>query len=312
MSDPLFNAKPKLNRLPQNPDQTSKGRFPKWLHLPMFKGEELFSTDTIVKEHRLNTVCEEAKCPNRLECFSKKTATFLLLGKECTRACGFCEIDFAKTPKAPEEDEPIRIALSVKDLGLRHVVLTMVARDDLEDGGAAHIAKVVEVTRKENPEVTIEVLTSDFAGNLGSVDTVLNTHPEIFNYNIETVRRLTPSVRHKATYDRTLSHIKQSGKARFVKSGLMVGLGETESEVQETIRDLLDAGVDIITMGQYLQPSKKKLAVKEFITPETFKSYESYAYSIGVKHIYAGPFVRSSHNAADILKMLNEKALKLL
>ena len=313
LTDTLFDAKPtlkKLNRLPQNPDSESKGRFPKWLHMPMLKGQNLFSTDNILKEYRLNTVCEEAKCPNRLECYSKKTATFLLLGKECTRACGFCEIDFAKTPKPPEEDEPIRVALSVKHLGLKHVVLTMVARDDLPDGGSSHLVKVIHSIRKENPGVTIEVLTSDFAGNLNSVDAVLDTHPEIFNYNIETVRRLTPSVRHKATYDRTLTilnHIKTSKKALFVKSGLMIGLGETTEEIHETISDLRANGVDIITMGQYLQPSKKKLSVKEFILPETFKAYETYAYSIGIKHIYAGPFVRSSHNAGDLLKILTAK-----
>jgi lipoic acid synthetase len=315
MTKDIFDAKPEIkrqNRLPQNPDPESKGRFPRWLHMPMLKGETLFSTDEIIKKYKLNTVCEEAKCPNRLECYSKKTATFLLLGKECTRACGFCEIDFSKTPKAPEVDEPIRVALSVKQLGLKHVVLTMVARDDLEDGGALHLSKVIEMTRVENQNITIEVLTSDFAGNLNAVDTVLNTLPEIFNYNIETVRRLTPSVRHKATYDRTLqilSHIKKSKKARFVKSGLMIGLGETKDEIFETINDLHEAGVDIITIGQYLQPSKNKLSVKEFIPPETFKIYEDFAISIGVKHIYAGPFVRSSHNAEGILKILTEKTL---
>lgn len=311
MTDALFDTKPNLkrqNRLPTNPDHESKGRFPSWLHMPMLKGKTLFATDAILKEYQLNTVCEEAKCPNRLECYSKKTATFLLLGKECTRACGFCEIDFAKAPKPPEEDEPIRVALSVKQLGLKHVVLTMVARDDLPDGGANHLASVIKMIRKENQHVTIEVLTSDFAGNLAAVDTVLEMRPEIFNYNIETVRRLTPSVRHKATYDRTLTllkHIKLSQKTLFVKSGLMVGLGETQEEVHKTLHDLVETGVDIITMGQYLQPSKHKLAVKEFISPETFKAYESYAYSIGVKHIYAGPFVRSSHNADLILKILS-------
>jgi len=298
----LFDAKPKLNRLPNNPE--GKGRFPKWLHLPMFQGKELFQTDTILKKYGLNTVCEEAKCPNRLECYSKKTATFLLMGKECTRACGFCEIDFSKNPKPPEADEPKRIALSVKHLGLRHVVLTMVARDDLADGGAEHLSHVITETRKENPGVTIEVLTSDFAGNHTAWNTVLHTKPEIFNYNIETVRRLSPSVRHKATYDRTLellSYAKQSKKPLFTKSGLMVGLGETIEEVQETLYDLHQTGIDIVTIGQYLQPSRHKLTVKQFIPPETFAAYTTYANSIGIKHTYAGPFVRSSHNAAQIL-----------
>ena len=309
MTDALFDTKPKLNTLPQNPDPTSKGRFPKWLHMPMLSGENLFQTGTILKKYNLNTVCEEAKCPNRLECFSKKTATFLLLGKECTRACGFCEIDFSKNPKPPEKDEPIRVALSVKELGLRHVVLTMVARDDLFDGGASHLSKVIYEIRNQNTSTTIEVLTSDFAGNLDAVDTILNTRPEIYNYNIETVRRLTPKVRHKATYERTLtllSYIKTSKKATLVKSGLMLGLGETPDEVHETINDLKRADVDIITIGQYLQASRLKLAVKEFIPPETFKAYETYANAIGIPHTYSGPFVRSSHNASSILGKLME------
>jgi lipoic acid synthetase len=310
MSENLFDTKPSLkskNRLPINPDSNSKGRFPKWLHLPIFKGENLYSTDEILREYRLNTVCEEAKCPNRFECFSKKTATFLLLGKECTRACGFCEIDFSKNPKPPEEDEPIRVALSVKKLGLKHVVLTMVARDDLVDGGALAVAKTISTIRAENPETTIEVLTSDFQGNTDSIDIILNENPEIFNYNIETVRRLTPSVRHKATYDRTLfilNYLSSSNKTNYVKSGIMVGLGESEEEVKECIKDLKSAGVDIITIGQYLQPSKRKLSVKSFVTPETFKMYEEFGKLLGVTHVYSGPFVRSSHNAEEILQQL--------
>jgi lipoyl synthase len=290
----------KLNVLPQNPEAEAKGRFPSWLHRKLPQGNEIFQTGEIVQKYRLNTVCEEAKCPNRLECYSKKTATFLALGKECTRNCGFCDIDFSKTPKAPEADEPERIGLSVKELGLKHVVITMVARDDLPDQGAAHIAQIVRAVRLHNADVTVEVLTSDFSGNFDALDVVLQSKPEIFNHNLETVRSLSPRVRHKAEYDRTLSVLKRaktSGGPIFVKSGLMVGLGETPAEIEESIRDLHAAGCDIITIGQYLQASSRKLRVKEFVPPEQFKRYEEYGLKLGVKHMYSGPFVRSSYNA---------------
>jgi lipoic acid synthetase len=290
----------KLNVLPPNPEE-GNGRFPSWLHRKLPAGGEIFKTNEILEKYKLNTVCEEAKCPNRLECYTKKTATFLALGKECTRNCGFCDIDFSKTPKAPEADEPVRIALSVRDLGLRHVVITMVARDDLPDQGAGHIAAIIREVRKENPEVTIEVLTSDFSGDVKPLYIVMDEKPEIFNHNIETVRSLSPRVRHKAQYDRTLQvlqNAKKTGKSLYVKSGIMVGLGETPDEVKETIRDLANAGCDVITIGQYLQASRIKLRVKEFVTPETFKAYEEYGLSLGVKHMYSGPFVRSSYNAS--------------
>lgn len=290
----------KLNILPNNPEVAPRGRFPSWLHTKLPQGGEIFQTNSIVEKYRLNTVCEEAKCPNRLECYTKKTATFLALGKECTRNCGFCDIDFSKTPKAPEIDEPERIAKSVADLGLRHVVITMVARDDLADKGANHIAAIIRTVRAMNAGVTIEVLTSDFSGDLAALDIVLAEKPEIFNHNIETVRALTPRVRHKAEYDKTLlilKHAKDSSKTLFVKSGIMVGLGETEEQVQETIRDLHRAGCGIITIGQYLQPSRTKLIVKHFVPPEQFKRYEEFGLSLGVTHMYCGPFVRSSYNA---------------
>lgn len=315
----VFDARPqvkKKNKLPENPDKEHKeasvslGRFPKWLHRKLPKGGNLFKTNDILEKHGLNTVCEEAKCPNRLECYSKKTATFLALGKQCTRACGFCEIDFATKPKAPEEDEPRRIALSARDLGLKHVVITMVARDDLEDQGASHIAKIIREIRKESPASTVEVLTSDFCGNMDALDLVLNERPEVFNHNIETVRRLSDRVRHKATYERTLevlSHVKKRGKSLFIKSGIMVGLGEENNEVFETIKDLKEAGCDIITIGHYLQASRIKLRVKRFVTPQEFKTYEEYGHSIGVANMYSGPFVRSSYNADLLTNMALRK-----
>ena len=290
----------KLNVLPNNEDEESLGRFPSWLHVKLPKGKEIANTNEIVQKYGLNTVCEEAKCPNRLECYTKKTATFLALGKECTRNCGFCDIDFSKTPKKPEEDEPERIARSVQDLGLKHVVITMVARDDLEDKGATHIAKIIRKVREVNGGVTVEVLTSDFSGDLNALEIVLKETPEVFNHNIETVRALSPKIRHKAEYDRSLSVLKAakcSPNAPLIKSGIMVGLGETTEQVEETLRDLKEVGCDIVTMGQYLQASRIKLRVKQFVHPDQFKAYETYGKSIGIKHVYAGPFVRSSYNA---------------
>jgi len=300
--------KNKLNILPENPEEDrSLGRFPSWLHRALPKGGNLFKTGKLLQKYGLNTVCEEAKCPNRFECYSKKTATFLALGKECSRNCGFCDIDFSKTPKGPEANEPERIAQSVQELGLKHVVITMVARDDLEDGGAAHIGAIIREIRILNPGCTIEVLTSDFSGKFSSLDLVLKEQPEIFNHNIETVERLSPRVRHKASYERTLSildYVKKSGKSPFVKSGIMVGLGETKEEVFATIDDLYRVGCEIITIGQYLQPNRRKLLVKDFVHPDIFKAYEEYGHSIGVHFMHCGPFIRSSYNAAEVCSAL--------
>jgi lipoyl synthase len=314
IDEDVFDSRPAvklkvLNKLPDNPDP-GHGRFPSWLHRKIPRGGSLFKTDAIVKKYKLNTVCEEAKCPNRLHCYSHKTATFLALGSACTRNCGFCDIDFTKQPLAPEQDEPERIALSVQELGLKHVVITMVARDDLADGGAAHMAEIIRSVRGKNPGCTIEVLTSDFNGNLPAMDLVLDEKPEVFNHNVETVRALTPRVRHKATYDRTLSvlkYAKESGKSLFVKSGLMVGLGETEEQVLETLSDLKGAGCDIVTIGHYLQADRRKLMVKSFVTPEQFKRYEEVGYSLGIQQMYSGPFVRSSFNAGEVAMMAASK-----
>lgn len=289
----------KLNILPDNPEEKKVGRFPSWLHRKLPLGGEIFKTNKIIDKFGLNTVCEEAKCPNRLECYTKKTATFLALGKECTRNCGFCDIDFSKKPKMPEKDEPQRIAHSVKELGLRHAVITMVARDDLPDQGAGHIAEIIKSIRDVNEGVTVEVLTSDFSGDVKLLYTVLEAEPEIFNHNVETVRELSPRVRHRAEYDRSLHLLreaKKSGKSTLVKSGIMVGLGETEAQVKKTIEDLSEM-CDIITIGQYLQASRIKLRVKDFVPPNQFKVYEEHGEKHGVSHMYCGPFVRSSYNA---------------
>ena len=296
----------KLNILPANPEEKG-GRFPSWLHRKMPKGSLLKETAGILTEKHLPTVCEEARCPNLLECWSKKTATFLVMGKACTRACGFCDIDFSKAPKALEADEPERLAESVEALGLKHVVVTQVARDDLADGGASHLKAIVEAIRKRTPETTIELLTSDLEGRLESLLTVFSARPNIFNHNIETVRRLSPRVRHKATYERTLFVLKaarESGLVPYTKSGLMVGLGESQEEVHETLRDLKEAGVDIVTIGQYLQPGQNKLLVKSFVTPDEFDAYKQFGESIGIRHMHTGPFVRSSYNASAVFEKI--------
>lgn len=313
----LFDNSPKisprkLNVLPPNPEDglgravVTNGRFPPWLHRKLSKGSGLWETGDVLSKNRLNTVCEEAKCPNRLECWSAKTATFLVMGKECTRNCGFCDIDFSKSPKPVEVDEPQRLVLSVKELGLKHVVITMVARDDLKDGGASHLVAIMREVKKECPDVTIEVLTSDFEGNFKAISSVLDEGPAIFNHNIETVRELTRRVRHKATYERTLSVLKfakQYSSAHLIKSGLMVGLGETKEQVFETLKDLKMAGCDIVTIGQYLQANHRKLLIKSFITPEEFMLYETFGKEIGIKQMHCGPFVRSSYNAAQFVRI---------
>lgn len=327
METDRYDLKPKvkshrLNILPDNPEHDSEerlvgpGRFPSWLHRKLPQGAELWNTGKIVEGNRLHTVCEEAKCPNLFECWSNKTATFLALGKACTRSCGFCDIDFTKAPQPPEKDEPHRIADSVKKLELKHVVITMVARDDLEDGGAAHMAAIVREIRQHTPDVTIELLTSDFHGNLDNLNLLLDSAPEIFNHNIETVRSYTHRVRHTATYDRTLAvlHHAASMKANpdmLIKSGLMLGFGEELEEIKETLRDLKQAGCHIVTIGQYLQPNRHKLRVKSFIHPDTFKELEDYGRSIGIEYMYCGPFIRSSYNAGLVMKNYKKESITI-
>lgn len=321
----LFDIRPavkngRLNVLPANPEQAAAdsvvglGRFPSWLHRRLPRGEGAWHTSAVMQENRLHTVCEEARCPNLPECWSKKSATFLVMGKECTRSCGFCSIDFSKQPQPLEANEPERVANSVQKLGLKHVVITMVARDDLPDGGAEHLAKVIKAIREQMPETTIEVLTSDFRKNYAALETVLAVNPEIFNHNLETVRALTPKVRHTATYDNSLavlSYVKQYVEKHrtptMIKSGLMVGLGESDEEIGQTLLDLKDSGCDIVTIGQYLQPLRNKLRVKAFITPQQFKDYEEQGHALGIKYMYCGPFVRSSYNADLVLHSMNSR-----
>ncbi|MCH9621848.1 MAG: Lipoyl synthase [Chlamydiia bacterium] len=287
-----------------------KKTLPSWLHRKLPNKEQYSVTDNLINEKMLSTVCEEAKCPNRFECYSKKTATFLLLGSICTRACGFCEIGFSKAPPALDPCEGKKVAESVKTLGLKHAVLTQVARDDLNDGGASSIVDTIREIRKMNPNTTIEVLTSDFHGNIDALEMILNEKPEIFNYNLETVRRLTPRVRHKATYDRTLFILKHAKKMlpnSFIKSGIMLGLGEDDEEIKQALKDLQSLGVNIVTMGQYMRPSRKKLVVKEYVTPEKFMFWKTTGEKIGIPYVYSGPYVRSSYNASAVFEDLKKK-----
>lgn len=289
---------------------TSFAKFPKWLHHTLPSGTTLAHTNHILRKYQLSTVCEEAKCPNRMECYSKNTATFLVLGSACTRACGFCDIDFTKLPRPPDPTEPKRIAMCATELKLKHVVITMVARDDLPDGGVSHLIAIIKELQLASPQTTLELLTSDLLGNFCALDLLLQQKIAIFNHNLETVERLTPKIRHKATYARSLSILQHASERScrdyFVKSGIMLGLGEEEEEVKATLRDLLESGCNIVTMGQYLQPNKNRFRVKSFVPPEIFKKYEDYGISIGIQFMYCGPFVRSSYNAQEFHEFITK------
>ena len=277
-------------------------RLPEWLRITLPQSDSFARTRSLLDELKLHTVCESAKCPNHWECWSKGTATFMIAGDRCTRACGFCAVSTAK-PLALEADEPLRVAEATRRMRLRHIVITAVARDDLADGGANHFRQTVEKVRELNPGIVIEVLVPDFNDCDESVETVLSANPHIFNHNLETVRRLTPDVRHRATYDRSLSVLRKvkdrRGDTIYTKSGLMLGLGETEAELVTAMNDLREAGCDILTLGQYLQPTLKHLPVIEFVTPEKFAEYKIRSEEMGFVHVASGPMVRSSYHADE-------------
>lgn len=275
-------------------------RLPPWLSRRLGQPSKLHTMKNILRSRNLHTVCESARCPNIGECFSKPTATFMILGDVCTRQCGFCSVEKRGMPLVVDPDEPQNIALTAKELGLRHVVITSVTRDDLHDGGAMQFALTIRALRDTIPAVSVEVLTPDFKGDNGSLETVLNEGPDIFNHNLETVPSLYKKVRFEADYRRSLEVIKMAKTTRpdiIAKSGIMVGFGETMDEVKSVMKDLLDAGCDAVTIGQYLRPSIKNLEVEEYVPLEVFKEYEGYGRDIGLKYVYSGPFVRSSYNA---------------
>ncbi|MBL9126574.1 MAG: lipoyl synthase [Verrucomicrobiales bacterium] len=282
--------------------KTVRPRLPEWLRLPLPTTAAYAKTRSLLNDLRLHTVCESARCPNHWECWSQGTATFMIAGDRCTRACGFCAVSTAK-PLALESDEPARVAEATARMGLKHVVITAVARDDLPDGGAEHFRRTIEEVRARNPGIVVEVLTPDFQDKDDAIEAVLAAAPEVFNHNLETVRRLTPSVRHRATYDRSLSvlgKVKQRMGGRIhTKSGMMLGLGETTDEVLEAMRDLRGVGCDILTLGQYLQPTLKHLPVVEFVPPARFAWLGEQAEALGFVHVASGPKVRSSYHAEE-------------
>ena len=284
------------------PETQPRPRIPEWLRRKLPASSSFEQTRALLAQSRLHTVCESAMCPNHWECWSKKTATFMIGGDHCTRACSFCSISTAK-PLPLDADEPLRVAEATQRLKLRHVVVTAVARDDLADGGAEHFQKTIEAIRALSPGIVIEVLTPDFQDSDESIGMVLDARPHIFNHNLETIRRLTPSVRHRATYDRSLSVLgkakRQAGKRVHTKSGMMLGLGETEAEVVEAMRDLRGVGCDILTLGQYLQPTLHQRPVLEFVPPAQFDALGEMARALGFVHVASGPMVRSSYHADE-------------
>ncbi len=271
---------------------------PKWIRVTLPTGQKYKQLRSLVDTYNLNTICTSGSCPNMGECWGEGTATFMILGNICTRSCGFCGVQTGR-PEQVDYAEPEKVARSIKVMGIKHAVLTSVDRDDLKDMGSILWAETIRAVRRMNPNTTMETLIPDFQGITEHLDRIVEAAPEVISHNIETVKRLTRSVRIQAKYERSLevlAYLKQAG-ARRTKSGIMLGLGETEEEVFETLRDLRAVNVDVVTIGQYLQPSKKHLAVSSFITPDQFKVYEEYGLSLGFRHVESGPLVRSSYKA---------------
>ncbi len=281
-----------MNAAPQKPD---------WLKVKAPDGPAVADVQALVRRQALVTVCEEAQCPNRGDCWRHGTATFMVCGDVCTRACGFCATRTAK-PAPLDAGEPQRVAAAVAQMKLEHTVITMVTRDDLSDGGAAHLAAVVEAIRAAAPDTVIEVLTSDFNGNEAALQTFMASRPQVFAHNIETVERLTPLVRFRAQYRRSLHMLKRAAELAvgsvLTKSGLMLGLGETRDEVERSMDDLLEQGVSVLTLGQYLRPSPRHLPVIRYLHPEEFDALRETALSKGFAHVASAPLIRSSHHAA--------------
>ena len=282
-------------------ETTEKKQFtpkPKWLRVKLPTGKKYTDLRGLVDKYKLNTICTSGSCPNMGECWTEGTATFMILGNICTRSCGFCGVKTGR-PETIDWDEPEKVARSIKLMNIKHAVITSVDRDDLKDMGSILWAETVKSIRRMNPNITLETLIPDFQGNTTNIDRILAVQPEVISHNMETVKRLSREVRIQAKYERSLevlNYLKKQG-AKRTKSGIMLGLGETEDEVIQTIKDLSKVKLDIITIGQYLQPSKKHLSVKEFITPEQFKKYETIGLELGFRHVESGALVRSSYKA---------------
>ncbi|HLT50198.1 lipoyl synthase [Aequorivita nionensis] len=271
---------------------------PKWIRVKLPTGKKYTELRGVVEKYKLHTICTSGSCPNMGECWGEGTATFMILGNICTRSCGFCGVKTGR-PETIDWDEPEKVARSIKLMNIKHAVVTSVDRDDLKDMGSIIWAETVKAIRRMNPETTLETLIPDFQGNTRNIDRIIAVKPEVISHNMETVKRLTREVRIQAKYERSLevlNYLKQSGMPR-TKSGIMLGLGEKEEEVFKTMEDLKNIGLDILTIGQYLQPSKKHLPVKEFITPEQFKKYETVGLEMGFRHVESGALVRSSYKA---------------
>ena len=274
-----------------------KTRKPPWLRVKLPTGDAYKKVRSITQENKLHTICESGNCPNMGECWGAGTATFMILGNICTRSCGFCNVKTGR-PENVDIFEPLKIANSIKIMKVKHAVITSVDRDDLKDGGASMWVKTINQIRRKNPNTTIETLIPDFKGKEKDIQEIINVAPEVVSHNLETVRRLSKQVRIQAKYDRSLFTLECLSNAGIrTKSGIMLGLGETKDEVLETMDDLRIAGVSVMTLGQYLQPTKKHLPVENFITPEQFKEYETIGLSKGFRHVESGPLVRSSYHA---------------
>jgi lipoic acid synthetase len=285
----------------RNPNGTGR-RLPDWLKRDLPRGNENFFTDRLIHELGLETVCESARCPNRPECWSRRTATFMILGNICTRPCGFCSVPKG-APDAPSHDEPDRLAEAAARLGLRHVVITSVTRDDLADGGADYFYRCILAVRRRT-NATVEVLTPDFLGSLAAIDRVLEAGPEVYNHNLETVPRLYKRVRGRADYQRSLdllARVKQRATGIMTKSGLMLGLGETSEELLDVLVDLRQIGCDALTLGQYLAPTLKHIPVARYVPPGEFDQLARLARRLGFQHVASGPFVRSSYHADELV-----------
>jgi len=287
------------------------GAIPPWIRTRVVEGESFKELKQLVQSKQLHTVCEEAKCPNIFDCWSRRTATFMILGDVCTRACRFCAVTSGR-PVELDIGEPLRVAESVAQLGLRHAVITSVDRDDLADGGSGMFARTIKAIRRRSPATTIEVLTPDFQGDLAAVQTVVEAGPDIFNHNTETVPRLYSRIRPKAVYANSLAllqHVKRLAPQMVTKSGLMVGLGETEDELLDVFRNMRAHDIDVLTVGQYLRPSKKHAEVARYYRPEEFVQLKQQAMELGFAHVEAGPLVRSSYHADEQVPVASRKSL---
>ncbi len=277
-------------------------RLPDYLKRPIIDTDKTRTVRRILKTKCLNTVCENARCPNKNECYTKNTATFLIMGNNCTRNCRYCNITCAR-PEPLDLNEPFHVAEAVKNLGLKYAVITSVTRDDLPDGGAEHFANCIYEIRKISPDVKIEILTPDFKGNKDSLNTIIKAHPNVFNHNIETVRNVFKTARPQGDYDCSLEVLKyiKDNSDIITKSGLMIGLGEILEDIEQTLIDLKNVGCDILTIGQYIQPSKAHLEVSKYYTPDEYENLKQLAEKVGIKHYQIGPLVRSSYRASELI-----------